>query len=160
MSNVGKNKGKTQFENFKRANEYITEMIEFVLQGYTYSEAHEYFSVSYNLSDEQIHYLNKVAKDEILKHGDFDLDMVIMQHVMYYEEMIKFFDQNSNYSAKAAAMGAKEKLLKIFEEKEPDIEIENNINIDVNQLSFNIKKLDAQEQSQFQSLFDKVKRIG
>lgn len=149
-----------QFPNFKVTQEYINEMLEFILQGYNYSDIHEYFSLTHNLTDDQIKHIHAVAKEEVFKNGDFDLEMVVMQHIQYYEECIRYFDSVNNFGAKASAMNAKEKLLKIFEEKEPDIEIENNINISVEQLDYNVEKLSIAEKNEFQMLFNKVKRIN
>lgn len=146
----------------KKNQDILNEVIEFVLLGYRFSEVLEYLDMTYNLSGVNGKKLYDDAKKQIISLGDFDLDVVITQHLIRYEEAIRYFDEVGNYGAKASAMNAKEKLLKIFVEKEPEITVENNIgvevNIDTNQL-YNINKLLPEEQNRFQTLFSKVKLI-
>jgi hypothetical protein len=139
-------------------NQISSECIEFLLQGYSYSEIVEYLEISFNLTKRQAKYAIQEARVQILELGDFDLEMVIVQHVMNYEQATRFFDEIGNYSAKSAAMSAKERLLKIYEDETKSIEIENNlnINIDVDQLDYKIEKLDDREQNRINELFNKV----
>lgn len=133
------------------------EIIEFIFQGYPFSDVVDYLELNYNISHENARRMFKNAKIEILNIGDFDFDQIIIQHIFYYEEAIRYFDGVGNFSAKAVAMSAKEKLLKIYEEDEPKIEIENNVNIEIGQLDFDIDKLNVQEKERFQTIFEKVK---
>lgn len=135
------------------------EIIEFILQGYPMSEVVDYLQLNYNIQYENARKYYKTAHASILELGDFDIERIITQHIFYYEEAARFFDSIGNYSAKAQAMNAKEKLLKIFEEDEPDIEIENNVNVNVEQLNYDIGKLNAKELDRFSEIFKKVKFI-
>jgi len=145
----------------KQNQEILNEAIEFILQGYRYSEVSEYLTITHNLNVQQAKHFYDTAKVEIYRLGNFDLDMVITQHILYYEEAIRYFDEVGNYSAKASAMNAKEKLLKIFEDEPPAIEIENNIDLSISsEQLYDIKKLDSKEQERFDELFVKIKRIN
>lgn len=139
--------------------ELANETIEFLLQGYPYSDIKEYLTIRYSLSERQAKYAIKSAREQIIELGEFDLEMIIAQHIMNYEEAIRFFDEIGNFSAKATAMGAKEKLLKLYEDDTRVIEIENNINIDINNLDYSIDKLTEDEKQEFQVIFDKVKQL-
>lgn len=144
-------------KSLKLDQQIRNEVIEFILQGYPFTDVVEYLELNYNISHENSRALYKRAKLEILDIGDFDFDQIIIQHIFYYEEAIRYFDSINNFSAKAAAMNAKEKLLRIYEDDEPSIEIENNVNINVNQLNFDVNKLNEEEKNRFQKIFEKVK---
>ena len=135
------------------------EIIEFILNGYSLSEITDYLQLNYDIKVENARRYYRLAHMAIMDMGDIDPENVIMQHVFYYEEAIRYFDSIANYSAKAVAMNAKEKLLKIFEEDEPAVEIENNVNIDVEQLNYDIEELNSEEKKRFNELFNKVKLI-
>jgi hypothetical protein len=146
----------------KAAQDILNEVIEFVLLGYRFSEVLEYLEITYNYDSVQGKKLYENAKKEIVSLGAFDMDVVITQHLIRYEEAIRYFDDVGNFSAKAAAMTAKEKFLKIFIEKEPEVVVENNISVEINiatEQLYNLTKLTPEEQNRFQSLFDKVKLL-
>lgn len=137
-----------------------SQILDFLLQGYPYSEIVSYLQMTYNFSPDHAKELYRKGKDKIYELGDIDIDQVVVQHLFYYEEAIRYFDSIGDYSAKAVGMAAKEKLLKIFNDESPLIEIENNVNINVQQFSnFDVHKLTSTEQDRMQELLYKVKRL-
>lgn len=158
----GRKKGgeNNRYEIEKLHQQMKDEIIEFILQGYPFSEIIEYLQLNYNINYENAKRHYQRCHLEILDLGEFDIEVIITQHVYYYEEAARFFDSIGNYSAKGIALNAKEKLLKIFDQDEPEIEIENNVNINVNQLDFDIEKLTVQEKDRFSELFKKVRFLN
>lgn len=133
------------------------DVVEFLLQGYKYSDIVEYLEITYNLTKKQIQYSIQEGRKQIIELGEFDLETVIVQHIMNYEEATRFFDEIKNYAGKAAAMSGKEKLLKIYEEETNTIEIENNIDLTIeSQQLFNIDKLSEIEKNRLENLFKKI----
>src|SRR5690606_29596353 len=117
------------------------EIIEFILNGYSRTEIAEYLELNYNINRENAFRYYRLAHISIMEIGDFDIEIIVTQHFFYYEEAIRYFDSVGNFNAKAIAMNAKEKLLKVFEDDELLIEVENNINIEVEQMDYDISKL-------------------
>lgn len=157
----GRKKGgkNNRYEIEKRFQQMKGEVMEFVLQGYALSEVVEYLQLNYNLNVENARRYYRDCHLEILELGDFDIENIVIQHVFYYEEAARYFDSIGNYIAKGTALNAKEKLLKIFED-EPDVEIENNVNINVEQLNYDISKLTDKEKERFSEIFKKVRFLN
>lgn len=142
----------------EKVNQQIhSDIIEFILTGYSLTDIVEYLNLNYNIAIEYGRKLYRQAHLEILEMGEFDVEVILTQHIFYYEEAIRYFDSIGNYSAKGLAMNAKEKLLKIFEDDEPKVEIENNVNINIEQLNYDIDRLDEGEIEEFNKIFQKVK---
>lgn len=158
----GRKKGSKadRYEIEKLHQQMKDEIIEFILQGYPFSEIVEYLQLNYNINWENAKRYHRQAHLEILSLGDFDVDRIIIQHIYYYEEAARYFDSIGAYLDKSKAMNAKEKLLNIFEEDEPQVEIENNININVEQLNYSVDKLTVQEKERFNELFKKVRLVN
>lgn len=158
----GRKKGgqNNRYEIEKRHQEMKGEIIEFILQGYSMTEIVEYLELNYNINFENAKRYYRDCHLEILELGDFDIENVVVQHVFYYEEAARYFDSVGDYVAKGTAMSAKEKLLKIFEPDEPQVEIENNVDINIEQLAFDVNKLNEQEQNRLSEIFKKVKFVN
>lgn len=152
--------GQTYFEIEKLSQQMRLEVTEFILQGYSLTEVTDYLQLNYNLDIENARRYYRRSHLEILELGEFDIENVVIQHVFYYEEAARYFDSIGDFVSKSKAMNAKEKLLKLFEDEENEIEINNNININVDQLNYDMKKLNVEEQNRFNELFQKVRLLS
>ena len=136
------------------------ELYEFILMGYPRNEILEYFELNYNLKTDTIIGMYNSAHSKLLEFGEFDTERIITQHIAYYEEAMRYFDSVGDFIAKSQAMNAKEKLLKLFEEDEQTIiDVDTHININIEQLDYDMDKLSATEQEEFQQLFSKVRKL-
>lgn len=153
-------KNRNYFEIEKLSQQMKLEITEFILQGYSLTEVTDYLELNYNLDVENARRYYRLAHLEILEFGEFDIETIIIQHVFYYEEAARYFDSVGDYVSKSIAMNAKEKLLKLFEDEDNEIEVNNNVNINVDQLSYDMSKLNVQEQNRFNELFQKVRLLS
>ena len=151
---------KKTFDVEKIHQQIQSETMEFILQGYSLSEVVEYLELNYNISTLNARKYYRNAHLDIMNLGEFDIETIIVQHIYYYEEASKWFDSIDDYDGKSKAMNAKEKLLKLFEEEESEIEINNNITVNVEQLHYDVEKLNVNEKDRFNEIIQKVRLIG
>lgn len=152
--------GRSYFEIEKLSQQMKLEVTEFILQGYSLTEVTDYLQLNYNLDIENARRYYRQAHLQILELGEFDIETIVMQHVFYYEEAARYFDSVNDFISKSTAMNAKEKLLKLFEDEENEIEVNNNVNINIDQLNYDMNKLNVQEQNRFNEIFQKVRLLG
>lgn len=153
---IGKTKDNIPlFASNEAKRQVILEYSEYILKGTPTKDIFQLLIDRFQWSENQCIAFTKACRDAIAESTAENNEKVIEIHTMIYEDIYTRFDKLKYTKGKLATMAQKEKLLKMHDEDENEITINNQNNLIV-QTSYDSNKLTPQQQSRFQFLINKA----